>query len=260
MGFMDKLKGAAKAVSEKAGSVAEQMKEGQEISKRINEMDESTPVYGETLTTGEGIENYIGFKFRVNETTNEKGSTVERFLVYQAAVIKKTEMATVKKFSILDEFTENDIQSAFVEKLDISGNTLFVKFKLLLQNGTAYSYLTSVSLDSGKTFGSDSSIASRVMGQRRVKFIEEIGFVGYHMLYVLDSDSQNLANTLFDVLLEHPSFAQAEETTPEQRKIFENGNRSLDNFFNMMRICGDALDAYYKDALEEIIKAEQENQ
>ena len=259
MGFMDKLKGAAKAVSEKAGSVAEQMKEGQEISKRINEMDDSSHVYGETLTTGEGIENYIGFKFRVNEITNKKDSAVERFLVYQAAVTK-TEMATVKKFSILDEFTEDDIQSALVEELNLSGNTLFVKFKLLLQNGTAYSYLTSVSFDSGKTFGSDSSIASKLMDQRRVKFIENISFVAYHMIYVLDSDSQNLANTLFDVLLEHHSFAQAEETTPEQRKLFENGNYSVENFFNMVRICDDALDAYYKDALEEIIKAEQENQ
>ena len=156
MGFMDKIKGAAKSVT----AVVDQMKEGAEISKRINELDVNHAVHGNTLTTGDGIENTIGFKFK--SKSGEGSKDIERYLVYQATVTQN-QMGTVKKYAIIEEFTDDDLQGVAIESVsasDYSVSTHFnVKINLVLKNETTYSYIESFSVYHNNTYSEKPQIA-----------------------------------------------------------------------------------------------------
>ncbi|MBR6549450.1 MAG: hypothetical protein IKT68_07920 [Clostridia bacterium] len=255
MGFMDKIKGAAKSVT----AVVDQMKEGAEISKRINELEVNHAVHGNTLTTGDGIENTIGFKFKSGEGSID----IERYLVYQATVTQN-QMGTVKKYAIIEEFTDDDLQGVAIESVSVSDYSVSTHFdvniNLVLKNETTYSYIESFSVHHNNTYSEKPQLAVLQMEKEREEFADFVlRYLGGRLL-MCHEQSIRTAATLFDHLLAHPLFCRPDDEPHEPGHFFEDGVNFMEEFLRLYEVCRDNLIKNHEDILKNITEEYANNQ
>ena len=259
MGFMDKLKGAAKVVTEKASAVVDQLKEGQEISNKIKAMDYTKHVYGDSLATGDNIKNYIGFKF-VTDGNNVK--ILDNLLVYQATVTK-TEMATIEKYSIVKEFTRNDIVAMQMKPLEEkdyanSDNTragwrkliYWGDITIILKDGTSYRFL--FGFDLCCDYDKEHAVYQMEDERKDVKKYYDLIIELLLFIQANDKDSQNAVNHLFDMFFDQEGIDESLVVSPEERLSFKDGKLDIDAFFSLLSKSTKILFAKQKAFLQEL--------